>query len=431
MTVGHQGMHTSVEDSVGVVVWPVVAFGELYGRCRPKQKLTSPDSDPMTLQLSEGRTFKIVARLILFPKGLQNEDSPAMGGVLFQAVDLEENATVAISFSVQLKVQDGVDVTDSAECVVGGGGQFTMPTSVELGSLGSISVDSSVQVTLRCWRKSDDLFGDVRFGFSSIASSMYGLVSQSPVSSRPAAVEEICAPSPLDNLASVILDVAEGYTVEEWAVVVHICSAVVAATEGPKPSVVSTLSDETRGRLFALCPPLRVHYQELAHTPSLQGELIRRLVDAVQGFGGLESPKSRLAALQSLVDRAGRVDGLEEMETIYRFMLDPTSISVGDPSIKCQIAKLIDDLKACLMAYDDVAVCHAQVEEHLARAEALEREAMTSSQSLRERVRYIAEYAGWGLHATAGLRRALAYETESPIAPIVVSGRELLSIMSS
>ena len=438
----------SQEGPKGVTTWPLPTFGEVYGRCKPKQKLTSPDADPFVLDHPDG-SCKVACRILLFPRGLSDSDeSPTLGGVMFKQIDGIGSCT--IHFSCNLMLMDGAEVlseyTDSGECTLDGDDHFSAPTSVEFGYVGSIPPTFSASVVLKCWIKNDDLFGDVRLGFSSIATSMYGFVSQSPAAARPPsdadAVEVVDVPvkiqaSSLDDLVTVVLDTPEGWSEDEWAVLVHICAAVVATRDlDASTSEQATLSDGAKGDLFRLCPPLRTHFQELAHAPNLQGVLVKQLVGALQTFSGLDTPTSKAAELHALIEEVGSTNELEEMEMLYRFVLDPSSISAGASKFKEGMLSELSNFKSELVDVADRLdvsnyTSHAELVEGRIRAlEDMRDDALTANTTLRDRVRYIIEYAGWGATAVSGLQACLEVPVVSPIEEAVQTGRSLLVLLS-
>lgn len=446
-----KAMQYSKDGNKSVITWPLSSFGDVYARCKPKQKITSPDSDPIIFEHSE-KPCAVSARFLLFPKGLHpsGDDSPILGGVMFKLVEGMGDGGHAFQFTVSLTVLEGVvamgEFSDSGEVVLEGG-QFSTPSSVEFGFLGSIPETASAVLTLKLWIKrddllGDDLLGDVRLGFTSIASSMYGFVSQSPAAVRPSedAVDVPQLPtSSLDDLVTVVLDTPEGWSGDDWAVLVHICAAVVASREEAGTSTTryqTTISDEIKGDLFRLCPPLRTHFQELAHAPHLQGVLVKGLVGALQNFSSLETPSTRLASLNDLVEDVGRTDELSEMETIYKFVLDPYNIAAGSARFKESALSQIESFRSDVMEATDIldaevnnAAYKALIEKRLANLQDIQRDALTANTALRERVRYIIEYAGWGTAAVSGLRSALEVASVSPLDCAIGAAKALLAVL--
>jgi hypothetical protein len=426
---------------MGIVTWPLPTFGEVYARCKPKQKLTSPDTDPIVLDHPEG-VCSVSCRILLFPRGISDSNgSPTLGGVLFKLV---EGAPSAVLFTCALTITDGDETlhefNDSGECVVDGDNQFSVPISVEFGHFSSLPDSASAAVTLKCWLKNDDLFGDVRLGFSSIATSMYGFVSQSPAAARPSTPEptqdtSARQVSSLDDLVSVVLDTPEGWPDDEWAVLVHICAAVVATREVEDTSPQqATLSDSVRGDLFRLCPPLRTHFQELAHVPHQQGCLVRRLVGAMQTFSGLTAPRAKLEELHTLISEVGSTDELDEMEMLYRFVLDPSSITTG--KVRDVILSDISEFKSDLVGMAEGLTLADRVsyasllEDRMRTLEKRKEDALSANSALRARVGYIIEYAGWGATAVQALQSALTVPIVCPIDEPIRMCKSLLSLLS-
>lgn len=405
--------------------WKIPNYQTIVAKSKPKQKLTSPQSEALPVN-----DVPISCKMIFFPKGTgRDDDTRPTVAVMFSSGGDQE---VRLSYKCLVRSISGSNeiMDDSVES---GSGYCGTQDNFGDPSLGTFSIPEAAEslilsVTFQPFSEERELMDNVRSGLFSFHTAVTSLITspQQALQTKGSALETV--PPTQDSQVThpvshefsaddqrylnVLTKVPEGQFWEggKWSVLVHVCISFSFAAR--QLGDISTPSDEAKQVLFEKCPPMRTRALEASHDVEQARNFWVGLLTTVEGY-------SMINSIKTLRGHLSEEEEADDLLNVLLFAVDPASISFFVPSEVETIVALLREAAELLLEspYPD-SDGTLFLEKAIAATEATRKAALAKQNALRESIRVLISYHTWNAEAEECLARQLLAPSQDPLAKV-------------